>query len=113
MAVRCRTLFVVLYLLNYLYASAVFRLWLEKKFLTFFLVDAGIGEANVTIEDPNGDVNSVVPRIEKIADDAYKVSYTPKDHGPHQVFVTYGGVEVPDSPIQVPISLRKYDSFIA
>ena len=69
--------------------------------------DAGVGDVDVVIEDPNGDRTSVQPRIEHNGEETYRVTYTPKENGPHKVYVTFAGVQIPKSPFEVPITLRK------
>ena len=75
------------------------------------LLDAGVGDVDVVIEDPNGDVSTVQPHIEHNGEDSYRVSYAPKEHGPHKVHVNFAGMEIPKSPFEVPIALRKYSNF--
>ena len=75
--------------------------------ICIFLIDAGIGDVAVVIEDPNGNTDTVQPHIDHSSEESYRVSYTPKQNGPHKVYVTFAGVQIPKSPFEVPITMRK------
>jgi len=87
------------------YSTTVINSCTLIKKVTF--LDAGVGDVDVVIEDPNGNRTSAQPHVEHNGEGSYRVSYTPKEQGPHNVHVTFAGVEIPKSPFEVPITLRK------
>ncbi|CAH8522190.1 unnamed protein product [Dicrocoelium dendriticum] len=75
---------------------------------TYFTVnarDAGNGLVQCTIVDPNSRQDVVKAHITQPSGDAvYRVEYTPKEPGVHQILVTFGGTKLPNSPYFIHVS---------
>lgn len=67
---------------------------------------AGVGDVDVIIEDPNGQQKTIVPSIKQVAENVYRVTYTPTTNGPHNVHVMFADDTTPKSPYEVIISMR-------
>lgn len=62
---------------------------------------AGKGKVDVTVENPNGQLEPVDVRFNKDRNLTYSCSYTPKLEGTHKVSVKFAGREIPKSPYSV------------
>lgn len=79
-----------------------------KKFYQIYacILEAGIGQVEVQITDPNGKTNSVPFRLRQDGDDPkkYRCEYEPVLQGPHQVQVNFAGKPVPNSPFRTVVA---------
>ncbi|GAA48860.1 filamin-C [Clonorchis sinensis] len=74
---------------------------------SYFTVDtkrAGMGTVDCYIVDPQGRRDLITPRItQPEGEGVFLVEYTPKDVGRHQIFVSFGGQKLPNSPYVVTV----------
>lgn len=75
---------------------------------TYFNVlthNAGQGDIDCVIIDPQGRRNTIKPRITCSSEDSsYVVEYAPNDPGLHTIIVQFAGVQIPNSPFLVEIT---------
>ncbi|XP_031347323.1 filamin-A isoform X1 [Photinus pyralis] len=64
---------------------------------------AGMGEVEVSVENPVGQKEPVEVRFNNDRNLTYSIAYTPKQEGVHKVTVKFSGREVPKSPYQVTV----------
>ncbi|XP_023712514.1 filamin-A isoform X3 [Cryptotermes secundus] len=64
---------------------------------------AGKGQIDVTVENPNGQLEPVDIRFNKDRNLTYSVSYVPRLEGNHKVSVKFAGREIPKSPYTVAV----------
>ncbi|XP_069693768.1 filamin-A isoform X2 [Periplaneta americana] len=64
---------------------------------------AGKGKIDVTVENPNGQLEPVDIRFNKDRNLTYSVSYVPRSEGDHKVSVKFAGREIPKSPYTVSV----------
>ena len=60
--------------------------------ITVIRHDAGRAELGLTITSPSG---RTVPYQIQAIPKGDSVSYVPSEAGPHQIYITYGGLDVP------------------
>lgn len=68
---------------------------------------AGAGDVGVTIVDSNGRRDTVEVVLENKGDSIFRCTYVPVLEGPHTVYVTFAGQQVPRSPFAVFIAKGK------
>ncbi|XP_021916471.1 filamin-A isoform X2 [Zootermopsis nevadensis] len=64
---------------------------------------AGKGKIDVTVENPNGQLEPVDIRFNKDRNLTYSVSYVPRLEGNHKVSIKFAGREIPKSPYTVSV----------
>ena len=72
--------------------------------LSFFLLDAGLGQVEVVILDPHGKPNTVPLRIRQLSESIYRCEYAPQMNGMHSVNVLFAGKPIPQSPFGVKVA---------
>lgn len=75
---------------------------------SFLLSDAGNGNVDVIVLDPQGRRDVIKPRITKQSEDNYLVEYTPREPGVHSVNVFFAGTGIPKSPYGVNVTPSEF-----
>lgn len=75
-----------------------------ESLLTACLSGAGAGDVGVIIVDSNGRRDTVEIVLENKGDSIFRCTYVPVLEGPHTVYVTFAGQQIPTSPFTVHIS---------
>lgn len=65
---------------------------------------AGCGDVGVIIVDSNGRRDTVEIVLENRGDSIFRCTYVPVLEGPHTVYVTFAGQQIPTSPFTVHVS---------
>ncbi|XP_067932451.1 filamin-A-like isoform X2 [Watersipora subatra] len=74
---------------------------------TDFLIDAssvtpdGEGKVRAVVTSPSGAKNDT--KVTNNGDGTYRVAYAPYQEGPHEIDITYEGLPIPGSPLQVEV----------
>lgn len=69
---------------------------------------AGAGDVGVIIVDSNGRRDTVEIVLENKGDSIFRCTYVPVLEGPHTVYVTFAGQQIPRSPFTVHISEGRF-----
>lgn len=65
---------------------------------------AGSGDVGVIIVDSNGRRDTVEIVLENRGDSIFRCTYVPVLEGPHTLYVTFAGQQIPTSPFTVHVS---------
>ncbi|XP_067124657.1 LOW QUALITY PROTEIN: filamin-A-like [Centruroides vittatus] len=76
----------------------------RPTYFDIFSKDAGRGQVEVKILDPQGNRNTVPCRVRKIADDVHRCEYVAQTVGLHSVNVFFAGQQIPNSPFGVKVT---------
>lgn len=74
---------------------------------------AGAGDVGVIIVDSNGRRDTVEIVLENKGDSIFRCTYVPVLEGPHTVYVTFAGQQIPRSPFTVHISEGRCATFMS
>lgn len=69
---------------------------------------AGAGDVCVIIVDSNGRRDTVEIVLENKGDSIFRCTYVPVLEGPHTIYVTFAGQQIPRSPFTVHISEGRF-----
>ncbi|XP_019753210.1 filamin-C-like isoform X3 [Hippocampus comes] len=73
----------------------------KPTYFDIYTAGAGAGDVGVTIVDSNGRRDTVEVVLENKGDSIFRCTYVPVLEGPHTVYVTFAGQQVPRSPFPV------------
>ncbi|XP_078533930.1 filamin-C isoform X3 [Lissotriton helveticus] len=76
----------------------------KPTYFDIYTAGAGTGDVGVVIVDPQGRRDTVEVILEDKGDNIYRCTYRPVLEGPHMVYVTFAGAQIPKSPFTVNIS---------
>lgn len=76
----------------------------RPTYFDIFTKDAGKGQVEVKILDPQGNRNTIPCRVRKIADDVHRCEYVAQTVGLHSVNVFFAGQQIPNSPFGVKVA---------
>uniref|UniRef100_A0A3P8URD4 Filamin C n=1 Tax=Cynoglossus semilaevis TaxID=244447 RepID=A0A3P8URD4_CYNSE len=76
----------------------------KPTYFDIYTAGAGAGDVGVIIVDSNGRRDTVEIVLENKGDSIFRCTYVPVLEGPHTVYVTFAGQQIPTSPFTVHIS---------
>ncbi|XP_072233218.1 filamin-C-like isoform X6 [Leuresthes tenuis] len=76
----------------------------KPTYFDIYTAGAGAGDVGVIIVDSNGRRDTVEIVLENRGDSIFRCTYVPVLEGPHTVYVTFAGQQIPRSPFTVNIS---------
>ncbi|KAM3588274.1 uncharacterized protein V6R79_025306 [Siganus canaliculatus] len=76
----------------------------KPTYFDIYTAGAGAGDVGVIIVDSNGRRDTVEIVLENRGDSVFRCTYVPVLEGPHTVYVTFAGQQIPRSPFTVHIS---------
>ncbi|XP_041819436.1 filamin-C isoform X6 [Chelmon rostratus] len=76
----------------------------KPTYFDIYTAGAGAGDVGVIIVDSNGRRDTVEIVLENKGDSIFRCTYVPVLEGPHTVYVTFAGQQIPRSPFTVHIS---------
>ncbi|XP_062435512.1 filamin-C isoform X3 [Rhea pennata] len=76
----------------------------KPTYFDIYTAGAGPGDVGVVIVDPQGRRDTVEVMLEDKGDNIYRCTYRPVLEGPHMVYVTYAGAQIPKSPFNVNVA---------
>ncbi|KAM6895601.1 filamin-C-like isoform 2-T2 [Xenentodon cancila] len=76
----------------------------KPTYFDIYTAGAGAGDVGVIIVDSNGRRDTVEIVLENRGDSIFRCTYVPVLEGPHTVYVTFAGQQIPRSPFTVHIS---------
>ncbi|XP_054862569.1 filamin-C-like isoform X3 [Amphiprion ocellaris] len=76
----------------------------KPTYFDIYIAGAGTGDVGVIIVDSNGRRDTVEIVLENKGDSIFRCTYAPVLEGPHTVYVTFAGQQIPRSPFTVNIS---------
>ncbi|XP_068163366.1 filamin-C-like isoform X6 [Antennarius striatus] len=76
----------------------------KPTYYDIYTAGAGAGDVGVVIVDSNGRRDTVEVVLENKGDSVFRCTYVPVLEGPHTVYVTFAGQQIPRSPFTVHIS---------
>ncbi|XP_069485637.1 filamin-C isoform X3 [Ambystoma mexicanum] len=76
----------------------------KPTYFDIYTAGAGTGDVGVVIVDPQGRRDTVEVILEDKGDSIYRCTYRPVLEGPHMVYVTFAGAQIPKSPFTVNVS---------
>ncbi|XP_067833806.1 filamin-C-like, partial [Heptranchias perlo] len=76
----------------------------KPTYFDIYTAGAGSGDVGVVIVDPQGRRDTVEVILEDKGDSVLRCTYRPVLEGPHTIYVTFAGVQIPKSPFTVNIS---------
>ncbi|XP_077400554.1 filamin-C isoform X6 [Vanacampus margaritifer] len=76
----------------------------KPTYFDIYTAGAGAGDVGVTIVDSNGRRDTVEVVLENKGDSIFRCTYVPVLEGPHTVYVTFAGQQIPRSPFPVLIA---------
>ncbi|XP_034777813.2 filamin-C-like isoform X4 [Acipenser ruthenus] len=76
----------------------------KPTYFDIYTAGAGAGDVGVIIMDPQGRRDTVEVILEDKGDSIYRCTYRPVLEGPHTIYVTFAGTQIPKSPFTVNIS---------
>ncbi|XP_069085496.1 filamin-C isoform X1 [Pleurodeles waltl] len=76
----------------------------KPTYFDIYTAGAGSGDVGVVIVDPQGRRDTVEVILENKGDNIFRCTYRPVLEGPHMVYVTFAGAQIPKSPYTVNIS---------
>uniref|UniRef100_A0A3Q1HD57 Filamin C, gamma b (actin binding protein 280) n=1 Tax=Acanthochromis polyacanthus TaxID=80966 RepID=A0A3Q1HD57_9TELE len=76
----------------------------KPTYFDIYIAGAGTGDVGVIIVDSNGRRDTVEIVLENKGDSIFRCTYAPVLEGPHIVYVTFAGQQIPRSPFTVNIS---------
>ncbi|XP_069507070.1 filamin-A-like isoform X2 [Ambystoma mexicanum] len=75
----------------------------KATYFEIFTAGAGVGELDVTIQDPNEKKDTVDKQLEDKGSSTYRCTYKPTLEGVYTIYITFGGIQIPKSPYTVTI----------
>ncbi|KAM4747093.1 filamin-C isoform 4-T4 [Rhinophrynus dorsalis] len=76
----------------------------KPTYFDIYTAGAGSGDVGVVIVDPQNRQDTVEVVLEDKGDNIYRCTYRPNMEGPHKVFITFAGAQIPKCPYVVNIS---------
>ncbi|KAF3705380.1 Filamin-C [Channa argus] len=76
----------------------------KPTYFDIYTAGAGAGDVGVIIVDSNGRRDTVEIVLENKGDSVFRCTYVPVLEGPHTIYVTFAGQQIPTSPFTVHIS---------
>ncbi|XP_031734699.1 filamin-C-like isoform X1 [Anarrhichthys ocellatus] len=76
----------------------------KPTYFDIYTAGAGAGDVGVIIVDSNGRRDTVEIVLENKGDSIFRCTYVPVLEGPHTVYVTFAGQQIPRSPFTIHIS---------
>ncbi|XP_043944575.1 filamin-C isoform X3 [Protopterus annectens] len=76
----------------------------KPTYFDIYTAGAGAGDVGVVIVDPQGRRDTVEVVLENKGDSIFRCTYRPVMEGPHTIYVTFAGAQIPKSPFTVNIS---------
>uniref|UniRef100_A0A3Q2PCJ9 Filamin C n=1 Tax=Fundulus heteroclitus TaxID=8078 RepID=A0A3Q2PCJ9_FUNHE len=76
----------------------------KPTYFDIYTAGAGAGDVGVIIVDSNGRRDTVEIVLENRGDSIFRCTYVPVLEGPHTIYVTFAGQQIPTSPFTVNIS---------
>uniref|UniRef100_A0A8D0GT13 Filamin C n=1 Tax=Sphenodon punctatus TaxID=8508 RepID=A0A8D0GT13_SPHPU len=76
----------------------------KPTYFDIYTAGAGTGDVGVVIVDPQGRRDTVEVVLEDKGDSIFRCTYRPVLEGPHTVYVTFAGAQIPKSPFTVNVS---------
>uniref|UniRef100_A0A3Q3BKT5 Filamin C, gamma b (actin binding protein 280) n=1 Tax=Kryptolebias marmoratus TaxID=37003 RepID=A0A3Q3BKT5_KRYMA len=76
----------------------------KPTYFDIYTAGAGSGDVGVIIVDSNGRRDTVEIVLENRGDSIFRCTYVPVLEGPHTIYVTFAGQQIPRSPFTVHIS---------
>uniref|UniRef100_A0A7N6FKU4 Calponin-homology (CH) domain-containing protein n=1 Tax=Anabas testudineus TaxID=64144 RepID=A0A7N6FKU4_ANATE len=76
----------------------------KPTYFDIYTAGAGAGDVCVVIVDSNGRRDTVEIVLENKGDSVFRCTYVPVLEGPHTIYVTFAGQQIPRSPFTVHIS---------
>ncbi|KAJ8387375.1 hypothetical protein AAFF_G00157520 [Aldrovandia affinis] len=76
----------------------------KPTYFDIYTAGAGAGDVGVVIVDSQGRRDTVEILLENKGDNIFRCTYRPVQEGPHTVYVTFAGQQIPRSPFTVNIS---------
>ncbi|KAG2460230.1 filamin-C isoform X4 [Polypterus senegalus] len=76
----------------------------KPTYFDIYTAGAGAGDVGVVIVDPQGRRDTVEVILEDKGDSIFRCTYRPVMEGPHTIYVTFAGAQIPKSPFTVQIS---------
>ncbi|MBN3305986.1 FLNC protein, partial [Amia calva] len=76
----------------------------KPTYFDIYTAGAGAGDVGVVIVDPQGRRDTVEVILEDKGDSIFRCTYRPILEGPHTIYVTFAGAQIPKSPFPVNIS---------
>uniref|UniRef100_A0A670JMW4 Filamin C n=1 Tax=Podarcis muralis TaxID=64176 RepID=A0A670JMW4_PODMU len=76
----------------------------KPTYFDIYTAGAGTGDVGVVIVDPQGRRDTVEVVLEDKGDSIFRCTYHPVLEGPHTLYVTFAGAQIPKSPFTVNIS---------
>ncbi|KAM4039064.1 filamin-C isoform 1-T1 [Anomaloglossus baeobatrachus] len=76
----------------------------KPTYFDIYTAGAGSGDVGVVIVDPQNRQDTVEVILEDKGDNIYRCTYRPNMEGPHKVYITFAGAQIPKCPYVVNIS---------
>ncbi|KAI1892164.1 hypothetical protein AGOR_G00130450 [Albula goreensis] len=75
----------------------------KTTYFDIYTAGAGEGDVQVQIVDPQGRRDTVVCQLENKGNNTYRCTYRPTQRGPHTIYITFSGAQIPKSPFTVTV----------
>ncbi|XP_060545301.1 filamin-C isoform X3 [Pantherophis guttatus] len=76
----------------------------KPTYFDIYTAGAGAGDVGVVIVDPQGRRDTVEVVLEDKGDNIFRCTYRPILEGPHTIYVTFAGAQIPKSPFTVNVA---------
>ncbi|XP_075713670.1 filamin-C isoform X2 [Rhinoderma darwinii] len=76
----------------------------KPTYFDIYTAGAGSGDVGVVIVDPQNRQDTVEVVLEDKGDNIYRCTYRPNMEGPHKIYITFAGTQIPKCPYVVNIS---------
>ncbi|XP_067325491.1 filamin-C isoform X8 [Anolis sagrei] len=76
----------------------------KPTYFDIYTAGAGAGDVGVVIVDPQGRRDTVEVVLEDKGDNIFRCTYRPVLEGPHTIYVTFAGAQIPKSPFTVNVA---------
>ncbi|KAM3832299.1 LOW QUALITY PROTEIN: filamin-C [Vipera latastei] len=76
----------------------------KPTYFDIYTAGAGAGDVGVVIVDPQGRRDTVEVVLEDKGDNIFRCTYRPVLEGPHIIYVTFAGAQIPKSPFTVNVA---------
>ncbi|XP_072858518.1 filamin-C isoform X5 [Pogona vitticeps] len=76
----------------------------KPTYFDIYTAGAGAGDVGVVIVDPQGRRDTVEVVLEDKGDNIFRCTYRPVLEGPHTIYVTFAGAQIPKSPFVVNVA---------
>ncbi|MEQ2305138.1 hypothetical protein AMECASPLE_034511 [Ameca splendens] len=83
----------------------------KPTYFDIYTAGAGAGDVGVIIVDSNSRRDTVEIVLENRGDSIFRCTYVPVLEGPHTIYVTFAGQQIPRSPFTVSISEGGFHTF--